>query len=528
MNGLLEKLRANRTLLITLAVLLILFLMAVQGMSTRDWLITTLRGLSVGAVTFLVAAGFSIILGLMDVLNLAQGTLFMIGAYVGWSVVVRPDTFLDILTPILLLIAGFMLGPLWKNLLGRLSLSRQVARIWPWGALVLAVILLAITLPRAPIAMWDHEDYNDSPIVWTQRYEDGVTSSLIVPARFVDVSPILCWLGILLASALASLGLTGLAQARSSGAGPSAARLPWGAVATCLVLTVIGIGLYWFNDELTNFMLNLDSTLLFFIAVVVATLTGASLGALMESTLIRPLYARPTYQLMLTLGMGLLGIEIVRAIWGRPGFTMPRPSIFGGTGEGCPATSLGEWLQNKCRILAVTVGGETTRIRIYNEIFVILVGLVVLIVVWLLIQRTRLGMIIRAGVQDSEMVEALGINVRQVFTLVFALGVALASLGGVLSGPSTGLSDLMGEHLLLGGLIALAIGGLTSYPGSAAGAVLVGLVQQFIIKYGQIGIKLPFLDEPFKPTPPLVPSSTVLLMIIILVVMPQGLLGRKE
>jgi branched-chain amino acid transport system permease protein len=152
----------------------------------------------------------------------------------------------------------------------------------------------------------------------------------------------------------------------------------------------------------------------------------------------------------------------------------------------------------------------------------------VLIAVWLLLQRTRLGMIIRAGVQDSEMVEALGINVRQVFTLVFGLGVAIAALGGIVSGPSSGLSTHMGETLLLGALVALAVGGLTSYPGAALGAVIVGLLQQFVIKYGQIGIKLPFLEEPFKPTPPLVPASAVLLMIIILVVMPQGLLGKKE
>jgi branched-chain amino acid transport system permease protein len=126
------------------------------------------------------------------------------------------------------------------------------------------------------------------------------------------------------------------------------------------------------------------------------------------------------------------------------------------------------------------------------------------------------------------MVEALGINVRQVFTLVFAMGVATAALGGVLSGPSTGLTDAMGVNLLLAALIALAVGGLTSYPGAAVGSVIVGLMQQFIIKYGQIGIPLPFLEEPFKPSPPLVPASTVLLMVIVLLVVPQGLLGRKE
>ncbi len=119
MNDLMVALRKNRTRLITLAILVVLFLLAIGGMSTKDWVITTLRGLSVGAVIFLVAAGFSIILGLMDVLNLAQGTLFMIGAYVGWTVYVRPDTFVDILTPLALIAAGLLLQPLWNILLDR-------------------------------------------------------------------------------------------------------------------------------------------------------------------------------------------------------------------------------------------------------------------------------------------------------------------------------------------------------------------------------------------------------------------------
>ena len=99
------------------------------------------------------------------------------------------------------------------------------------------------------------------------------------------------------------------------------------------------------------------------------------------------------------------------------------------------------------------------------------------------------------------MVEALGINVQRVFTQVFALGVGLAALGGVLAAPSIGLSNLMGESFLLNALIALAIGGLTSYPGAALGSLLVGLLQQFIIKYGQIGIPIPFTEIIFKPSP---------------------------
>ncbi len=527
MNDIMVSLRKNRTRLITVAVLLVLFLMAVGGMSTKDWVITTLRGFSVGAVIFLVAAGFSIILGLMDVLNLAQGTLYMIGAYVGWSVYVRPDTFVDILTPLALIAAGFLLQPLWGRLLARLRLPRRVAQVWPWVGLVLAAVLLVFVVARVPLAMWDWENYNDSPIVWAQAFNLGQVGQRIEPAGWEGLSPAVGLAGLLLGGALLSLGLAGLGR-RQQMADAGERRLPWAAIAAVVALVAVGLGAYLANGALTQALLDISSGWLFVLAVVVATLTGGGLGALMEATLIRPLYDRAIYQIMLTFGLSFIGIELVRAIWGRQGFTMPRPGLFAGSGEGCPATSLAGWLQHQCATIQVTIGGETTRIRTYNEIFVIVVGLVVLVGVWLLLQRTRLGMIIRAGVQDSEMVEALGINVRQVFTLVFGLGVAIAALGGVISGPSSGLSNLMGEHLLLGALVALAVGGLTSYPGAAVGAVLVGLVQQFIIKYGQIGINLPFLDEPFKPTPPLVPASTVLLMIVILVVMPQGLLGRKE
>ena len=79
-------------------------------------MITLLRGLSVGSMTFLVASGFSLIFGLLDVLNLAHGTLFMIGAYIAWTVYVRPDTFVDLLAPGLLLVSGFLLTGLWDQL----------------------------------------------------------------------------------------------------------------------------------------------------------------------------------------------------------------------------------------------------------------------------------------------------------------------------------------------------------------------------------------------------------------------------
>jgi branched-chain amino acid transport system permease protein len=529
MTSLLDTLRKNRTLLITLAVLFLLFLMAAQGMSTRDWVTTTLRGLAVGSITFLVAAGLSIILGLMDVLNLAHGTLFMIGAYIGWSMYVRPDTMVDWTTPLLLLIAGLILMPLWGGLVARMGLGRSASRVWPWVALALGLGLAALGLVQAPVAMWSASEYQDSPIVWTQYADAGTTSEHIQPATFEPgQSPVLVWGAILLGGVLIGVAIAGVQMVRRGGAEARARRPRSRALASFAVLIAIAAGVYLVNTPLTNALVGLNTTVLFAIAAVVAVLVGAGLGGLMEVMLIRPLYARPLYQIMLTFGLAFIGTEVVRSIWGRTGFTMPKPSLFASTGEGCPADSIGGWLQYHCSTLVVTIDGERALIRTYNEIFVILVGLVVLIAVWLLLQRSRLGMIIRAGVQDSSMVEALGINVRRIFTLVFALGVGLAAFGGVIAAPASGLSDSMGATLLLGSLIALAIGGLTSYPGAAAGAVIVGLVQQFIIKYGQIGINLPFLDEPWKPTPPIVPASTILLMIVILLVLPQGLFGRKE
>src|SRR4030065_452501 len=156
--------RKNLLLWVTLAVLTLLFILAARGMATRDWVITLLRGCSVCSVTFLVASGFSLFFGLLDVLNLAHGTLFMIGAYIGWTVYVRPDTFIDLLTPLALLAVGFVLMPLWKNWLSRVGLSPRAWRVWPWIGLALAVLVLFFALPRYPVTIWNPSEYANSPV----------------------------------------------------------------------------------------------------------------------------------------------------------------------------------------------------------------------------------------------------------------------------------------------------------------------------------------------------------------------------
>ena len=515
-NSLFKK---NQTLIILLAVLAGLLAAAAKGMESQDFIITLLRGLSVGSITFLVASGFSLIFGLLDVLNLAHGTLFMIGAYIGWTVYVRPDTFVDLLTPFFLLISGFLLGEVWRKLVGRLHFKGIIRQIIPWLGILISLWTLVSILPKYPISIWDPASYTLSPVGISYMVTQGIRGQF-PPPDMTGFSPLLVLSGIVIGSFLFSFSLNLFSKEKISSNKP----ISWRSWTATLIVIIIGLLCYLFNNNLTTFLQALNSNWLFLISVLVAVGSGFGLGALMETSLIRPLYVRPIYQLMVTLGLSAIGIEMVRAIWGRPEFSMPRPELFASTGEGCPATSLADWWNYHCSTMLVLDG----RIRVFNEILIPVIGFIVLFVVWIILQRSRLGMIIRAGVQDREMVEALGINVRRVFTSVFSLGVGLAALGGILAAPSIGLSNLMGESYFLNALIALAIGGLTSYPGAALGSLLVGLLQQFIIKYGQIGITIPFTQIVLKPSPPIVPASTILLMVIILLILPNGLLGKKE
>ena len=512
------SIRKNLSLIIVSAGLVGLFVAAARGLTTRDFIITLLRGLSVGSLTFLVASGFSLIFGLLDVLNLAHGTLFMIGAYIGWTVYVRPDTFVDLLAPLAFLSSGFLLGDVWNALSSHTKSSLRLRRILSWGSLLLSTWILLYVFLRYPIAHWNLGKYSESPV--SLAYLAGRGQKVLgPPAVFKNISPALAIGGLILGSLLLSFSVSLFGKQKTA-----ARKVSWRSFLGFGVLLLAGFLFFAFNDGLTALLAGLSSNMLFLVSVVVAVASGVALGALMEVTMIRPLYSRPIYNLMLTLGLSAIGIEMVRTIWGRSEFTMPRSALFAATGKGCPATSLAGWWQYHCSTMKVL--GE--RIRVYNEIFIPIVGLVVLVGVWVLLQRSRLGMIIRAGVQDRDMVEALGINVQRVFTQVFALGVGLAALGGVLAAPSIGLSNAMGDSFLLNALFALAIGGLTSYPGAALGSLLVGLLQQFIIKYGQIGIPIPFTEIVFKPTPPIVPASTILLMVVVLLILPNGLLGKKE
>ena len=509
-------LRANRMRASVIAALSFIFVVGLAGLDPSEWFATIMQGLSVGALTFLVASGLSLILGLMDVLNLAHGELFMLGAYVGWTAYTRFDTVIDVAVPLLVGISPFFLMPIWRRTLPLLPAAPLARRVVGWVTLAAGGALAVYGFTRFPLVIWDADDFATSPGSFSTQIDLGTLAPLA--ADSFSGSVIVAGVAVFLGGVLSACGLNAFRTRVGATTTLTGRRMAGfaGVLGAAIVLQIV-------KAPLNDWIFGLSTTWRFLLAMLISTLVGAALGAVIEIVLIRPLYERPIYQLMVTLGVGFILIELVREIWGRPEFTMSRPAAFNGTGEGCPGQGIGGVFSG-----CSTVEMFGSRLRVYNEFFVVAVGIVVLVAVTLLVRRTRIGMVIRAGVQDAEMVEALGINVRRVFTLVFAMGTGLAALGGVLAAPSIGLGTGMGALFLLSALIAIAIGGLTSFPGAAAGAVIVGLTQQIIIRYGQTGIDLPFLAEPFKPSPTVVPAATLVLMVVVLLLLPSGLFGKGE
>jgi len=225
----------------------------------------------------------------------------------------------------------------------------------------------------------------------------------------------------------------------------------------------------------------------FWLAVLVAPAAVALIGAAVERTCLRPLYRRgPLDQVLLTFGLIYLFEDLVKWIWSGRIRSIPTPALFSSS---------------------VTVFGAT--IPSYR-LFVIVFGLVMAAALWALIEKTRLGAIIRAGVFDSEMTAGMGINIHRVFTGVFAFGAGLAGLSGVIAGPIQSAYPPMGASILVPALIVVVVGGLGSLKGSLAGSLIIGQAETF----GKVWL----------------PGASMLMiyvvMALILLFRPQGLFGR--
>jgi branched-chain amino acid transport system permease protein len=224
----------------------------------------------------------------------------------------------------------------------------------------------------------------------------------------------------------------------------------------------------------------------FWAALALAWIPAVAIGIVMERVFLRYLYPRGHLdQVLLTFGFIFIFVDAVRWIWGADIRDLAVPPILSGPVE------LGPIIIPKYRLFLIAFGGT------------------VALLLWLFLERTRIGAMVRAGVDDATTAEGLGINVPALFASIFALGVGLAAVGGVVASPVTGVYPGMDIEILIPAFIVVVVGGMGSLRGAFVASLLVGIIDTFGRAY--------FPDYSL--------FVIYLLMVVVLLTRPQGLFG---
>jgi len=219
-------------------------------------------------------------------------------------------------------------------------------------------------------------------------------------------------------------------------------------------------------------------------SILAAAAVAGLLGLFFERVIIKPVYGQHLKQILITTGGMIVAEQLIIVLWGPDLLQLPRPPALRG------AFLIGDMAIEKFRLVAVVL------------------GLAIFAAMLLLLNRTKIGLLIRAGVENKEMVEAMGYRIRRLFVAVFVAGSALAGLGGALWGMyQESVTVAIGAHMMVLIFIVIIIGGLGSVGGCFIGALLVGLVANYV---GYLSPKTAL-------------GSNILLMVIILLWRPQGL-----
>jgi branched-chain amino acid transport system permease protein len=254
------------------------------------------------------------------------------------------------------------------------------------------------------------------------------------------------------------------------------------------LMTVVNFAhgsLYMLGAYFGFFLLGLTKN--FWLSLVVAPLMVAVVGLIIERVLVRPLYGRHIDDpLLLTFGLSLVLVEAVRMTWGKIGLTLDPPPVLAG------AVNLGFSAFPKYRL------------------FVIAVTVLVLFALWLFLERTNVGLIIRAGSRDRLMVRALGIDLGRIWLVVFGIGTGLAGLAGILAGPMRGVYAEMGVTIVIESFVVVVVGGMGSLVGAIVAGILIGEVVS--------------LTSYFAPK--LAEIMVFIVMAVVLLVRPSGLFGE--
>ncbi len=225
----------------------------------------------------------------------------------------------------------------------------------------------------------------------------------------------------------------------------------------------------------------------FWLAAVLATLAVAALGAIAERLLLRRLPGDQLAQVLVTLGLSFMAADFCLMVWGGDPLNVSTPAGLGGF---------------------VRVGAAAFPMY---RLAIIIIAVIIAIGLWLLLDRTRLGAMIRAGVDDPDMARVVGIRVSQLFTIVFALGAGLAAFAGIIGGPILSVYPGLDQDMLPLALVVVIIGGTGSLLGSFVGSIIVG----FLYNFGQALL------------PELAYFVLFLPMLLVLILRPQGLFGRQ-
>jgi len=268
------------------------------------------------------------------------------------------------------------------------------------------------------------------------------------------------------------------------------------------VLLAMGLSIVWGMMNIINFSHGLffaigaymaytvfSVTENFFMGLILIPIGTGLIGIFLEKTLLRRLYGlNILYQILMTFGIALMGRELIIILYGPIGKSFVPPESLSGT------ITLGSLFFPRYRI------------------FLLFVSILLTLGMWLFIEKTKYGSIIRAGTEDSEMVSALGINISRVFTLIFGLSMAIAGFSGILSAPIRGVEPMMGEAILGICFAVVVIGGMGSFIGAIIGGIIVGLSQSMVAL--------------------IMPSASIivifLVMALILLIRPRGLLGIRD
>lgn len=254
------------------------------------------------------------------------------------------------------------------------------------------------------------------------------------------------------------------------------------------IMNVINLahGAFFLVGSYITFMI-VDHQFSFWPALLITIVAMIIIGILVERFLIHYVYGKELEQVLLTFGLSYILVDVSKWIWGSQNHTVATPDILD---------------------FSISFGGGF--VFPAYRLFIVFIGCILALLLLYLEHRTRIGAIIRAGVDDREMVSSLGINVGILFTGVFAFGAALAGLSGGLGAPLLSVYPGMDTDILVTSLIVVVVGGLGSWKGSFVGAILIGVIET--------------LTEAWAPSLSMV--IVFLLMIAVLLIRPQGLFGK--